>query len=85
MAARADSRARGLRPAAGRPLLCRDGATHAPTTAVWLTGLDDSAGFHQRVTGEFQDDGGTIIGRWEASEDGSTWEYVFDVRYSKIV
>ena len=41
--------------------------------------------FHQRFTGDFQDDGRTIKGRWEASEDGSTWEYDFDVTYSKIV
>lgn len=92
-------------------------ATHAPTSADWLTGLDDSAstftrlyadsrgvyrvyqmtledghweiwreapGFHQRFTGDFQDDGRKIVGRWEASEDGSTWEYDFDLRYSKI-
>jgi hypothetical protein len=33
----------------------------------------DAPGFSQRFTGTFSDDGNTITGRVELSEDGSTW------------
>src|SRR5919204_3383223 len=33
--------------------------------------------FRQRFTGEFSADGNTISGRWETSQDGSTWEHDF--------
>jgi hypothetical protein len=45
-----------------------------------FTALD----FWQRFTGEFSADGGTISGRWETSQDGSTWEHDFDLTYRKV-
>jgi hypothetical protein len=44
----------------------------------------DVPGFFQRFTGTFDDDGKTIVGRWELSPDGSTWSYDFDVTYTKV-
>ena len=32
----------------------------------------------------FSADGGTISGRWETSQDGSTWEHDFDLTYRKV-
>jgi hypothetical protein len=40
--------------------------------------------FWQRFTGELSADGGTIRGRWETSQDGSTWEHDFDLTYRKV-
>jgi hypothetical protein len=40
--------------------------------------------FWQRFTGEFSDDGRTISGRWETSQDGSTWEHDFGLIYRKV-
>jgi hypothetical protein len=40
--------------------------------------------FWQRFTGEFSADGRTITGRWETSQDGSTWEQDFDLTYRKV-
>jgi hypothetical protein len=40
--------------------------------------------FWQRFTGEFSADGGTISGRWETSQGGSTWEHDFDLTYRKV-
>jgi hypothetical protein len=40
--------------------------------------------FSQRFTGTFADDGGTILGRWETSPDGSHWEHDFDLTYTRI-
>jgi hypothetical protein len=40
--------------------------------------------FRQRFTGEFSADGNTISGRWETSQDGSTWEHDFDLTYRKV-
>jgi hypothetical protein len=39
--------------------------------------------FSQRFTGTFSDDGETIGGRWEISQDGKTWELDFDLTYQK--
>jgi hypothetical protein len=39
-------------------------------------------GFSQRFTGTFSDDD-TIVGRWELSRDGSTWEHDFDLTYTR--
>jgi hypothetical protein len=44
----------------------------------------DAPGFFQRFTGTFSDDGKTITGRWEISRDGSSWEYDFDLTYTKV-
>jgi hypothetical protein len=40
--------------------------------------------FWQRFTGEFSADGRAISGRWETSQDGSTWEHDFDLTYRKL-
>lgn len=38
-------------------------------------------GFHQRFTGVFDEDGETIRGGWERSDDGELWVTDFDVTY----
>jgi hypothetical protein len=40
--------------------------------------------FSQRFEGSFSDDGDTIEGRWEISNDHSTWEHDFDLVYKKV-
>lgn len=40
--------------------------------------------FAQRFTGTFSDDDRSIVGRWESSQDGSTWEHDFDLTYWKV-
>jgi len=40
--------------------------------------------FSQRFTGTFGDDRKTIRGRWETSDDGSSWEHDFDLTYTKV-
>jgi len=41
--------------------------------------------FHQRFAGTLADDGATIDGRWELSEDdGASWRKDFDLRYRKV-
>jgi hypothetical protein len=40
--------------------------------------------FSQRFTGEFSPDGNTISGRWETSEDGSSWELDFELTYTRV-
>jgi hypothetical protein len=37
--------------------------------------------FHQRYVGRFGEDGRTIQGRWERSDDGSAWELDFHLDY----
>lgn len=44
----------------------------------------DAPGFSQRFTGTFTDDGDTITGTWEKSEDGTGWEHDFDLSYVKV-
>jgi hypothetical protein len=50
---------------------------------VWtLARADDD--FHQRFIGEIGEDGRTIRGRWERSDDeGATWEHDFDVIFRR--
>ena len=43
----------------------------------------DAPGFHQRFIGDIGDQGQTLDGRWEASEDGSEWEVDFEMTYRK--
>jgi hypothetical protein len=43
-----------------------------------------AAGFSQRFTGTFSEDGRTIRGGWEKSTDGSQWELDFDLTYTKV-
>jgi hypothetical protein len=40
--------------------------------------------FRQRYTGRFSDDGGTIEGCWERSDDGEAWELDFDLVYERV-
>jgi hypothetical protein len=44
----------------------------SPSDGTW-TFPRDAPGFSQRFTGTFSDDGNTVTGRLELSEDGSTW------------
>ncbi|HEY0734063.1 MAG TPA: hypothetical protein VGD69_04090 [Herpetosiphonaceae bacterium] len=44
----------------------------------------DEPGFLQRFTGTFSDDGRSISGRHERSDDGSQWETEFDIKYTRI-
>ena len=41
--------------------------------------------FSQRFTGRFSDDGNTITGQSQISEDGSTWEDDLAIRYRRTV
>ncbi len=50
---------------------------------VW-TMWREAPGFHQRFTGRFSADGGTITGGWEGSRDGVTWTPDFQVTYVKL-
>jgi hypothetical protein len=52
------------------------------TDEAW-TVWRDNPGFNQRFVGRFGNDGTTISGRWESSEDGSTWTPDFDLEYRK--
>lgn len=52
------------------------------TAEAW-TVTRDNPGFSQRFVGSFQDDDATIRGRWESSEDGTTWVPDFDMEYRK--
>ena len=40
--------------------------------------------FAQRFIGRFQDDGDTIVGRWEAAKDGTKYETDFDLIYKRV-
>jgi len=44
----------------------------------------DVPGFFQRFTATFSADNKIITGCWETSSDGLTWEYDFEVIYSKV-
>ena len=47
---------------------------------LWRTGQP----FPQRFTGRFEDDGNTIVGRWEKAQDGTTYETDFDLIYRRV-
>lgn len=40
--------------------------------------------FSQRFTGTLSEDDNTIVGRWESSADGSSWEHDFDLTYTRV-
>jgi hypothetical protein len=44
----------------------------------------DSPGFSQRFTGTLSDDGRTIIGKWELSKDGVSWEADLELTYTRM-
>jgi len=50
------------------------------TWQVWRA----APGFHQRYIGAIRDQGRSIEGRWESSQDGSAWEPDFDLTYRKV-
>jgi hypothetical protein len=55
------------------------------TGKVWtLQRLAAAPDFSQRFTGTFDDDNNTIVGRWEISSDGSTWNHDFDLTYTRV-
>ena len=43
----------------------------------------EAPGFNQRYIGKLSDDGRSITGRWEFSEDGKSWKVDFDLNYTK--
>ena len=47
--------------------------------ALWR----DGAPFAQRFTARFEDGGDTIVGRWERSDDGTSFETDFDLIYRR--
>lgn len=44
----------------------------------------EAPGFWQRYTREISEDGTTIKGAWQASEDGHKWRHDFDLTYIKV-
>lgn len=51
---------------------------------LWRTTADFSPlDFSQRYTGTFSDDGNTIRGSWESSNNGTTWEHDFELIYTR--
>lgn len=50
---------------------------------TWRLWRDAPDPFPQRFMGAFDDDGDTIVGRWEKAEDGSNWDVDFDLTYRK--
>ena len=43
----------------------------------------DESDFWQRFIGELKDDGRTIEGRWETSDEGSNWKLDFPITWTK--
>jgi hypothetical protein len=44
----------------------------------------DAPGFNQRFTGTLSEDGDTIEGQWEASDDGVDWKVDFGLTFSRV-
>jgi hypothetical protein len=44
----------------------------------------EAPSFWQRFIGTLSDDGSTIRGAWEMSDDGSVWEHDFDLIYTRV-
>jgi hypothetical protein len=40
--------------------------------------------FSQRFIGTFDNENNTIVGRWEISNDGPTWDHDFDLTYTRL-
>jgi hypothetical protein len=57
-----------------------DGAWTLLRDSADFTPLD----FAQRYTGTFSPDGQRINGRWESAQDGVTWEFDFQLNYTKV-
>jgi len=41
--------------------------------------------FSQRYTGTFTDNGNTIRGAWETSDDGVNWSKDFDLTHVRVI
>jgi hypothetical protein len=56
------------------------------TDNVWtLQRIAESPDFSQRFSGGFSEDGRSIVGSWESSNDkGSSWAPDFDLTYTKV-
>lgn len=50
---------------------------------VWRL-LRNAPGFSQRFTGTITENGDTVIGMWELSEDDSTWKRDLEVTYTRV-
>ena len=50
---------------------------------IW-TYWRNAPGFSQRFTGTLADDGDTLIGVWELSEDDSTWKRDLELTYTRV-
>ena len=50
---------------------------------VWTIRGQAGPRFFQRFHASFSDDGRTIDGYWERSEDGHSWQADFNIRYTK--
>jgi hypothetical protein len=48
--------------------------------SLWRRGVP----FAQRFTSRLEDDGDTIVGRWEKSEDGKNYVADFDLIYRRV-
>ena len=44
----------------------------------------NAPGFSQRFTGTIVEGGNTIIGKWELSRDGSSWEKDLELTYKRV-
>jgi hypothetical protein len=52
-------------------------------TATLRDGVWTFTGETERFSGAFSEDGGTLTGTWERSEDGTTWEPWMDVTLTR--
>lgn len=50
---------------------------------VWKQWRDDPA-FYQRFSATFSEDGRTITGSWEISDDGVNWKHDFNMTYTRV-
>jgi hypothetical protein len=44
----------------------------------------EAPGFSQRFSATLSDDGTLIMGTWEKSPDGTSWEHDFDLTYTRL-
>jgi hypothetical protein len=51
---------------------------------VWKIWRDDPDDFSQRFSGTLAEDGRTISAAWEKCMDGETWEFDFEMIYTKV-
>jgi hypothetical protein len=55
---------------------------------VWILRRDapdlSPLDFHQRYAGTFSHDGTSIVGSWEMSSDGSSWDHDLELTYTRV-